>query len=158
MDAMLELQAAGLFVKEYEADVSAGRTALPGFPPPPPDARDRLFVGGIVESGFCSYGPGGKSVRPVHDGRIYQTEVLGTEQAGVSGSGGALRVRLRITRGFRHQIRCHLAWLGFPIIGDSLYGGAASPAPLALRAARLSFTDPLTGNPKTVSAEPHAYE
>jgi 23S rRNA pseudouridine1911/1915/1917 synthase len=156
MDAMLELQAAGLFVKEYEADVSAGRTALPGFLPPS-DARDRLFGGGIIESGFRSYGPGGKSVRPVHDGRIYQTEVLNaermeqTELSGASGSDGAWRVHLRITRGFRHQIRCHLAWLGFPIIGDSLYGGAASPVPLALRAARLSFTDPLTGKPKTVS-------
>jgi 23S rRNA pseudouridine1911/1915/1917 synthase len=52
--------------------------------------------------------------------------------------------RARILRGFRHQIRCHLAWLGFPILHDSLYGGAGEGV-LALRACSLSFDDPLDG-------------
>jgi 23S rRNA pseudouridine1911/1915/1917 synthase len=156
MDAMLARQDGGLFVKEYEAAVSVGGHELPGFPPPLPAFRDSVFAGGLVESGFRCYGPGRKSVRPVYGGRIYRTEILDTEildaePARVPGSAGARRVRLRITRGFRHQIRCHLAWLGCPIIGDSLYGGAASPAPLALRAVLLRFADPLTGEPKTVS-------
>jgi 23S rRNA pseudouridine1911/1915/1917 synthase len=156
MDAMLSQQAGGLFVKEYEAIVSGERHELPGFPPPPPlFSRGNFFDSGlIVESGFRCYGPGRKSVRPVYSGRIYKTEVLDTElaeQAAAPSSDLLRRVSLRITRGFRHQIRCHLAWLGFPILGDSLYGGAANSAPLALRAVRLAFADPLTGEPKTVS-------
>ena len=36
-------------------------------------------------------------------------------------------VELTVERAFRHQIRVHLAELGFPIAGDALYGGAAEP-------------------------------
>jgi 23S rRNA pseudouridine1911/1915/1917 synthase len=152
MDVMQVQQADGLFVKEYEAVVSAGRTALPGFPRHLPAVHAGLFAGGLVESGFRRYGPRGKSVRPIYSGRIYRTEILDTEILDTERAedAEALRVRLRIKQGFRHQIRCHLAWIGFPILGDSLYGGAASPDPLALCAVRLDFSDPLTGEPKTV--------
>jgi 23S rRNA pseudouridine1911/1915/1917 synthase len=36
-------------------------------------------------------------------------------------------VELSVERAFRHQIRAHLAHLGFPIAGDAVYGGAAVP-------------------------------
>jgi 23S rRNA pseudouridine1911/1915/1917 synthase len=29
-----------------------------------------------------------------------------------------------IFKGFRHQIRAHMAWIGMPIVGDQVYGGA----------------------------------
>ncbi len=35
-------------------------------------------------------------------------------------------VELSVERAFRHQIRVHLAYLGYPIAGDALYGGAAA--------------------------------
>ncbi|MBI2336436.1 MAG: RluA family pseudouridine synthase [Deltaproteobacteria bacterium] len=31
-------------------------------------------------------------------------------------------LRVEITQGARHQIRCHLAFLGHPVLGDELYG------------------------------------
>jgi 23S rRNA pseudouridine1911/1915/1917 synthase len=37
-------------------------------------------------------------------------------------------VELSVERAFRHQIRVHLAHLGYPIAGDALYGGAPEPS------------------------------
>jgi RluA family pseudouridine synthase len=46
-----------------------------------------------------------------------------------------------------HQIRAQLAYIGCPIAGDSLYGSthAYQPDAIALHAARLGFTHPVTG-------------
>ncbi|MBL8965624.1 MAG: hypothetical protein JNG85_01375 [Spirochaetaceae bacterium] len=54
----------------------------------------------------------------------------------------ALEASLR--RGFRHQIRAQLAWLGLPLVGDEAYGGAHAER-LCLHAARLEFLHPATG-------------
>ncbi|MDR3356137.1 MAG: RNA pseudouridine synthase [Spirochaetaceae bacterium] len=159
-DAMLRQQEEGLFVKDYEAIACKKDHGLPGFPPRPPvppfpvhgegDGGESRFR---LESGFRCYGAGKKAVRPVSpcskSGRpaVYQTEILGVEMTGEA----LWRVSLRLARGFRHQIRCHLSWLGFPILGDLLYGGKASASPLALRAVGLSFFDPPSGAPTRLS-------
>ena len=55
--------------------------------------------------------------------------------------------------GRTHQIRVHLASLDRPILGDGLYGGAASDQ-LWLHAWRLSLTHPVTGAPLELEAPP----
>jgi 23S rRNA pseudouridine1911/1915/1917 synthase len=41
--------------------------------------------------------------------------------------GSLVLVELRMSRGFRHQIRAHLTELGAPLVGDLLYGGRPWP-------------------------------
>jgi 23S rRNA pseudouridine1911/1915/1917 synthase len=43
------------------------------------------------------------------------------------GRDGRAIVRCRIETGRLHQIRAHLAWVGSPLAGDAVYGGARSP-------------------------------
>ena len=56
--------------------------------------------------------------------------------------------------GRTHQIRVHLSYKDYPIVGDKLYNrGRSSPAPRQmLHARRISFPHPVTGERMTVEA------
>jgi 23S rRNA pseudouridine1911/1915/1917 synthase len=163
MDALRGQQENDRIVKEYTA-LSAGRgRILPGFPPlpcmPPVSGLPAGDRPGVIESAFRPYGVGRKAVRPVlpdtfspagetesaQKQKIYCTEIVSV----TTDANGKERFRLRLSRGYRHQVRCHLAWIGRPIVNDPLYGGvgdnAAMEGCLALCAAAISFTDPVTG-------------
>jgi len=113
----------------------------------------------IIESYFRPYGPGRKQVRPVikeklkgkeiakDDGAYYKTEVIGIERKQTDSMEELYHFIVRLKRGFRHQIRCHLAWVGFPVLNDPLYGNGEASGFLALRATGLFFDDPKSGKP-----------
>ncbi len=52
-------------------------------------------------------------------------------------------LQVNLATGRQHQIRAHLAWLGYPVSGDSRYGIAGSR--MGLHALRLSITHPVNG-------------
>lgn len=66
-------------------------------------------------------------------------------------SDGVGRFTLRPETGKTHQLRLHMARLGWPLLGDRLYPELepelpdAEIAPLALVAKKLAFLDPITG-------------
>lgn len=57
--------------------------------------------------------------------------------------GGKSLVELKLETGRTHQIRVHLSFLGFPIVGDSLYGGADADR-VFLHAKKLYVQHPTT--------------
>jgi len=67
-------------------------------------------------------------------------------------------IRAQLETGRTHQIRVHMAHIGYPILGDTTYGNAKPPAFLkksegqVLHAAQLSFNHPATGKVVTFFA------
>jgi len=156
MEALLGQQREGTIIKEYSALVAKSEIPLPGFPKETPD-----FLQGsngeplIIKSAFRPFGPGRKAVRPVLPGgdkALYSTEILENRPFPCADIPQCFSLKLKICRGFRHQIRCHLAWLGLPILNDRLYGGLSfGKGLLALRATSIAFNDPSSGEERSYS-------
>ena len=82
------------------------------------------------------------AVVPVPRGRIARTDYRVRRE--LPGGAGSI-VECRLHTGRTHQIRVHLKHLGYPILGDVLYGGPRPPARPMLHAWKLGFTHPRTG-------------
>lgn len=147
--------------------------ALGGFPKPPAaslpfddflqEKNAAALMGIELSSYFRPFGKGGKEVRPVLQDsnvaalkkigskKIYSTKIVaadfgleGDSRAPFSGpSKPCARVECKIAQGYRHQVRCHLAWLGLPVRGDALYNAAGeqSGGPMRFEAVSLEFPD-----------------
>ena len=127
-DFLQQEQKEGRIIKTYTAECGLPRRFAP-----------RNDVGGIarseghpikITSYFRPYGPGRKEVRPVpldanktalskvEKKVIYTTNIL---VKSIDKSKNTALVECTITNGYRHQVRCHLAWCGLPVINDLLY-------------------------------------
>jgi len=154
MDTLIEQQREGKILKEYNALVSESDKTLPGFPKQAPGMLKE------IQSAFRPFGPGRKTVRPLlADGNkfkktaeLYTTQIL---ESNTISSTGFFSCKLKIWKGFRHQIRCHLALINKPILNDSLYGGLCyGKGFLGLRACSLLLNDPSSGEEKRYSIPP----
>jgi 23S rRNA pseudouridine1911/1915/1917 synthase len=146
--SLQQAQLSGNFIKTYMAAVSSARPS-DGFPPFPICDHGASQV--CLSSKFRAYGNGRKAVRPVTvdssplvqakaGDRTYTTRVL---ESGANINGHQL-VSCSLDNGFRHQVRCHLAWRGTPIVGDPVYGGLGANC-LHLAALEIRFPNPDDG-------------
>ena len=88
-------------------------------------------------------------------GKPSQTEVRLVKVASSAQGQTHSLLLVNLLTGRKHQIRVHLSSLGFPLIGDTLYGGVPSlqrgakkkhkQQPLMLHAYRVEFIHPVTG-------------
>ena len=178
MSSFLEQQKQGKIIKEYSAFAMKSKMALQGFPIDKPELPLWVFSGGdgkdyraLIKSAFRPYGPGRKAVRPATLENIQGEKWTGKKKRDITLDGseqylteiiksqclsaGIISLRIMIYRGFRHQIRSHLCWLGLPILNDSLYGGPSYGRDfLGLRACSISFTDPASGRERCFSIPP----
>jgi 23S rRNA pseudouridine1911/1915/1917 synthase len=174
--------AAGEFMKSYLAKVLPGCGGLAGSRPlvaAPPGVEDQpwkdalrrqdverlaaMLSGARIEGRFRPYGPGSKRVACSLPGETsalkhWTRDLYLTRIQSAHPSGDGLLVDVRLSRGFRHQVRAHLAWVGLSLEGDSLYGEGEDSAEfqtpkagLKLLAYALSFKDPVTGNELRIS-------
>ncbi|HVA37901.1 MAG TPA: RluA family pseudouridine synthase [Candidatus Dormibacteraeota bacterium] len=70
---------------------------------------------------------------------------------------GATELAFELETGRTHQIRVHMAALGFPLLNDPVYGHADKRVALpgqALHAGSLSFRHPVTGEELTFAVDP----
>ncbi len=166
-------QREGRFIKYYEAEcdiLSENAKELGGFPPLPLQVKKDLSLRvqkdlslrGVqatkqtisLTSFFRPYGEGRKEVRPVTEEsgkaalsklgkqKLYTTSISITK---ISDDKKTVFVECKITEGYRHQVRCHLAWAGLPVRGDLLYNsnsGIKKAENLLFSATRISFEYP----------------
>jgi 23S rRNA pseudouridine1911/1915/1917 synthase len=164
MDALSRQQNEGMIFKEYCAFASESETMPSGFPLLRPAITPDFLQGetGLqLKSAFRPYGPGRKEVRPVirslPGNALLSPAYLKRKELALDGGNEYVTCifklrklrrdiklfNLKISKGFRHQLRCHLAWMGTPILNDTLYGGHPfGNGFLALRAFRLEFIEP----------------
>lgn len=82
-----------------------------------------------------------------------QGETAITHYRLVEEKNGHSLVSLRLETGRTHQIRIHMKYLGYPLIGDYLYNPDMEYiGRQALHSHRLSFTHPITGKPMEFTA------
>ncbi len=62
-------------------------------------------------------------------------------------------VQVEIETGRKHQIRIHLSEVGFPVVGDRLFGNSEARSDLQLTAYKLSFTSPIDESEKNYTLE-----
>lgn len=126
--------------KRYTAIV-LGKTEESGVINAPIRRREESIIERIV----CKEGDGGQSAVTE-----YETAASDNELSIVS---------VRPRTGRTHQIRVHMAYIGHPILGDTLYGdnfGSERIGRQALHCSAMTFTHPVSGKTMTVYAKlPH---
>ncbi len=82
--------------------------------------------------------------RNLKEARRHKAQEALSTYAPLCASGSTTLLQIQIKTGRRHQIRAHLAAIGHPIVGDTLYGRPAASR-LCLHASRITLTHPRTG-------------
>lgn len=158
-ERLLDSQNKGVFRKYYHAEtdiIDDFNERTEGFPPLS-FAISQPPVSFTLQSGFRPFGLKGSAVRPVTElsgaaalkksgDKQYRTQITITH----SEKKNIFCADCSITAGYRHQVRCHLAWSHFPVCGDNLYNPNCfddDGMNLKFTAYRISFPHPLTGLP-----------
>mgnify|MGYP003483330402 FL=1 len=140
------------FTKFYTAICQKNQNSKEGFPDFP---QQNIFYQNEfkIQSYFRYFGPGRKEVRPVpieslnktQQKKVEGTSIYTTNVKIISQQNDTVKVECNITKGFKHQVRCHLAWANLPIKNDPIYNKNANPSEqIAFYASKLQFLHPIT--------------
>lgn len=140
------------FTKFYTAICQKNQNKKEGFPdfPQPNIFCQNEFQ---IQSYFRYFGQGRKEVRPVpienlnktQQKKVEGTSIYTTNVKIISQQNDTVKVECNITKGFKHQVRCHLAWANLPIKNDPVYNqNAEKSEQIKFYASKLEFLHPVT--------------
>lgn len=141
------------FIKYYTAVCQNQKNNLQGFPP---FLQNRDFDSEktfSISSYFRYFGQGRKEVRPVpienlnktQQKKVEGTSIYTTNVKIISQQNDTVKVECNITKGFKHQVRCHLCWANLPIKNDPVYNqNAEKSEQIKFYASKLQFLHPVT--------------
>lgn len=140
------------FTKFYTAICQKNQNKKEGFPdfPQPNIFCQNEFQ---IQSYFRYFGQGRKEVRPVpienlnktQQKKVEGTSIYTTNVKLISQQNDTVKVECNITKGFKHQVRCHLAWANLPIKNDPVYNqNAEKSEQIKFYASKLQFLHPVT--------------
>lgn len=137
---------------EPRAGIDGALPALPTLPETPLEIRTRQHkVAGQMQAYTIDGEP---NAHTVVEG-ITLSDVPRVADGLAAGRDRVALWQLRPITGRTHQLRLHLSELGFPILGDQYYpellpaDAEDASVPLHLVCVEMSFTDPLSGEPRT---------
>ncbi|MBE6352554.1 MAG: RNA pseudouridine synthase [Treponema bryantii] len=152
-DFFIEQQSIGNFIKFYSAECKINKQnseILEGFPKIDFDLSKDFFT---ISSFFRTYKQGGKEVRPVIENsskfakkKMGKLKEYSTNVQILQRDCDTVKVECSIKQGFKHQVRCHLAWIGLPIINDCVYNKESlnENKEICFSATKLKFVHPIT--------------
>ena len=140
------------FTKFYTAICQKNQNSKEGFPdfPQPNIFCQNEFQ---IQSYFRYFGQGRKEVRPVpienlnktQQKKVEGTSIYTTNVKIISEQNDTVKVECNITKGFKHQVRCHLCWANLPIKNDPVYNqNAEKSEQIKFYASKLQFLHPVT--------------
>lgn len=140
------------FTKFYTAICQKNQNKKEGFPDFP---QQNIFNQNEfkIQSYFRYFGQGRKEVRPVpieslnktQQKKVEGTSIYTTNVKIISEQNDTVKVECNITKGFKHQVRCHLTWANLPIKNDPVYNqNAEKSEQIKFYASKLQFLHPIT--------------
>lgn len=140
------------FTKFYTAICQKNQNKKEGFPDFP---KQNIFYQNEfqIQSYFRYFGQGRKEVRPVpienlnktQQKKVEGTSIYTTNVKIISQQNDTVKVECNITKGFKHQVRCHLAWAKLPIKNDPVYNqNSEKSEQINFYASKLQFLHPVT--------------
>ena len=107
-------------------------------------AQGEIHAGGEIALPLAHDGPRMTAISDPEYAEAHGARPAVTRFTPVERRGGFTLLDIEIPTGVMHQIRAHLAFIGHPLAGDSLYGGPLLPGldRHFLHASRLAFAHP----------------
>ena len=110
------------------------------------------FENKVLTSYFRSFGEKGASVKPIFNleeesrankkkcgNKLYTTKILSVMDFAKSENMKLLKIKCKISNGFRHQVRSHLASQELPVFGDKIYNPTFPAEKMLFFASEISF-------------------
>lgn len=169
-DYMMKEQHEGRFLKTYTAVCDKSEctpSLLGGFPPY--TSHRFLYAGerAVISSRFRAYGKGRKQVRPVISSSSFSAlkkckslTLYSTHVKILSSPPSFLVAECTLKKGWRHQVRCHLAWASIPVKGDALYNAdvrGGEGGKMEFYAVKIEFFLPFTHTKKVYEIKAPAF-